>query len=172
PVLPNLPPRLSAHLTAWGGGPQGRPGEAQARPRLGGHRFEVALYEGAQHRRIDAALPGHVDGKLRAGAAILGHDGDDTRRAVGDRRHAFAIPADRLQLTEGQQRTRIDIDHLVHIAGVIVPSSLEGGNLPPQKPSQHGSAPFSSLGHRSQSAATQLSSSIAPLPLSSYGETR
>src|SRR5262249_7884312 len=88
----------------------------------------------AQHRRIDAASLGHVDGKLRAGAAILGHDGDDTRRKISGRRHVFTITADRLQLAEGQHRTRIGVDHLVHIAGVVVPGSLESGNLTAQKP--------------------------------------
>jgi hypothetical protein len=50
-------------------------------------------------------------------------------------RHAFTVAAERLHLAECQHRARIDVDHLVDIASVIVPRAFESGDLPMQKPS-------------------------------------
>src|SRR5262249_58963357 len=108
--------------------------EPHGATRPGGLALECPLTEGATPGGTAPAWGAHAEGKGRAGPTTPAQAGADPRREIGVRRHAFAIAADRLQLAEGQHRTRIDVDHLVHIAGVIVPGSLEGGNLPLQKP--------------------------------------
>jgi hypothetical protein len=107
------------------------------------HRREVARHDGAQDRRVDALALGHVDRELGARPAILRHDGDDPGRVERRRRNVLAVAAQPHDPAQRHEGARIRLDQLVHVARVVGPGALEGGDLPPEEPSDHCSSPVS-----------------------------
>src|SRR5262249_30825072 len=92
------------------------------------HRVGVVCKHGAQNRRIDAATLRHGDTELSTWAAVLvahGGNAGGAPRIDGDVAPELSKRSDAGKEPRG---TRTRIDHVAHIAGIVVPVPLELAN--------------------------------------------
>src|SRR5262249_27786880 len=102
---------------------------------------EVAHHHGPQSFRIDPGTFRHVDRELRARPTILGHHGDNSGRTIRSERDAFALGTDAGHFAKSHERTRIGVEDVAQVAGIIAPRMLDLTDPPPQKPFDHCSSP-------------------------------
>jgi hypothetical protein len=111
-------------------------GEGVTQARGLAHGRLIAAQDGAHHFGRHTALERHVDADLGAGTAVLGQGSHDPRRRQGRARTAAAA-AEGGHQGEPHERPGSDGEDVAHVACVVVPGPLHGGDDAGQDGAQH-----------------------------------
>src|SRR5262249_41407679 len=109
------------------------------------HRVRIVGEDGAKNPGTDAGTLRHRDSELRAWAAVLMANGDDAGGAPCFHGEDTAELSEVGGARKQQDVSRTLVDHVAHVAPVVVPFPLELPDRFPQCPSDHFAAPSLSM---------------------------